>query len=228
MRAEVRGQKGRLSAALVALVLTGACASGTTSLADRFVQRGKPATVINTPNAPHAKTAAAGVVPDELSRGPIPKTSDLPTLESENAELKAAIVALQAAPSAAAHRKVADAYFRLRVYDMSYRHYEFALRIDPRDAAAYDGLARVCRDWGVPGGLGHAYQAIALAPAWPVAHNTLGTLLFAIGKTADAVSRFEQALALDATAGYARRNLCYVATLTSDAIREQQYCGETR
>jgi len=162
-----------------------------------------------------------------LSRGPIPKASDLPTLESENADLKAALAALQAAPTGVAHRRVAEAYFRLRVYDMSYRHYESALRFDQRDAAAYDGIARIWRDSGQPGsGLSPAYRAISLAPKWPAAQNTLGTLLFALGQTGEAVTRFEQVLALDAGAGYARRNLCYVATLTSDAPREQRYCGE--
>ena len=186
---------------------------------------------VNTRTASPNTQAATEMVSDEvgaaLSRGPIPKASDLPTLESENADLKAALAALQAAPTGAAHRRVAEAYFRLRVYDMSYRHYESALRFDQRDAAAYDGIARIWRDSGQPGnGLSPAYRAISLAPKWPAAQNTLGTLLFALGQTGEAVTRFEQVLALDAGAGYARRNLCYVATLTSDAPREQRYCGE--
>jgi len=212
-------------------LLASACAASTSSLADRFVQRGKPAMTVNTRTASPNTQAATEMVSDEvgaaLSRGPIPKASDLPTLESENADLKAALAALQAAPTGVAHRRVAEAYFRLRVYDMSYRHYESALRFDQRDAAAYDGIARVWRDWGQPGnGLSPAYRAISLAPKWPAAQNTLGTLLFALGQTGEAVTRFEQVLALDAGAAYARRNLCYVATLTSDAPRAQRYCGE--
>ena len=187
--------------------------------------------MINTKTASSKTQAAAEMVSDEvgaaLSRGPIPKASDLPTLESENADLKTALAAVHAAPTGAAHRHVAEAYFRLRVYDMSLRHYESALRFDQRDAAAYDGIARIWRDWGSPGsGLSPAYRAISLAPKWAAPQNTLGTLLFALGQTGEAVTSFEQALALDATAAYARRNLCYVATLTSDAAREQRYCGE--
>ena len=49
---------------------------------------------------------------------------------------------------------------------------------------------------------------MSLAPEWPVAQNTLGTLLFKLGHRADARTRFEAAVRLDSMAAYALDNLC--------------------
>ena len=57
--------------------------------------------------------------------------------------------------------------------DAAYRHFNRALALNPRDAAAYEGLARVWRDWGLPQlALGDAHRATFFAPQSASARNT--------------------------------------------------------
>src|SRR4029079_6395002 len=103
-------------------------------------------------------------------------------LEDFDPELTAARKLLASNGTANHYRRVAEAYARLRVFDAAYDHFSAALRLDAKDAAAYDGRARVWRDWGLPGrGLSDAYRAVYLAPNSPVPRNTLGTLFVRLG-----------------------------------------------
>ena len=130
------------------------------------------------------------------------------SVESHDQALAAALLALRLAPSAAAHRQVAAEYRRLKIDDTAFDHLTAATRLDPADAAAYDGLARIWRDWGFPDrGLADANRAVFHAPGSAAAHNTRGTLLAALGQDAEARRDFAAALALDPTAGYADANL---------------------
>ena len=96
--------------------------------------------------------------------------------------------------------------------DKADAHLTTAVRLDDRDAAAFDGLARIWRDWGFADlGLDDAYRAVALAPTSAPAANTLGTLLQALGRVREAGHWYERALKLDANAAYALNNLCYAA-----------------
>jgi Flp pilus assembly protein TadD len=144
------------------------------------------------------------------------------TLEASDPELAAALMKVSLVPSADHHQLAAAAYLRLGILDLAHEQLSAAAAIDPRDAAAWEGMARIWRDWGMPHlGLGDAYRALYYAPSAPVVHNTLGTLLQALRRGADARARFEQALRLDPTAAYAFNNLCYSWILdgrTSEAI----------
>jgi tetratricopeptide (TPR) repeat protein len=143
-----------------------------------------------------------------------PRRAPAATLEQSDPELAAARALLAAEPSAPHHRRVGVAYARLRVYDSAFKEFKAALRLDPRDAAAFDGLARVWRDWGFPHlGLSDAYRALFYAPASAVAHNTLGTLLLDMRQPAAARVEFERALTLDPHAAFAMNNLCYAMLL---------------
>jgi tetratricopeptide (TPR) repeat protein len=83
------------------------------------------------------------------------------------------------------------------------------LRLNPRDAGGYDGLARIWRDWGFPHlGLGDAYRAVYYAPHSAAPFNTLGTILQAMGRGLPARGAYERALRLDSEASYALYNLC--------------------
>ncbi len=105
---------------------------------------------------------------------------------------------------------MADAYARLGILDEAHEHLTAAVTLNPRDAAAWDRLARIWRDWGFPHlGLTDAHRAVYFAPLSAVVHNTLGTLLQAIGRHEDARARYEHALQLDPAAAYALNNLCY-------------------
>ena len=143
-----------------------------------------------------------------------PMRSSALTLETQDPALAKALLLLEAAPSAARHRDVADAYLRLGVSDQAHEHLSAAVKLDPHDAGSWDRMARIWRDWGLPHlGLSDAHRAVYYAAASPAAHNTLGTILHALGRRDDARTQFERALRLDPTAAYALNNLCYTWTL---------------
>jgi Flp pilus assembly protein TadD len=140
------------------------------------------------------------------------------SLETWDARLAAALRDLDASPSAEQHRRVAAEYRRLHVLDMAYTHFTRAIALDPAGPAAFDGRARIWRDWGFARlGLPDAYAAAQLAPDSPVIANTIGTLLAAAGQTGAARGWYARALQLDAHAAYALNNLCYVDFLAGRA-----------
>jgi tetratricopeptide (TPR) repeat protein len=146
----------------------------------------------------------------EASAAARPSASMAATIEATDPQLSAALTALAVSNTGEAHRRVAVEYRRVGVLDLAYKHLTSAIQLDSHDAAAYDGLARIWRDWGVPRlGLGDAYRAVALAPASASAANTLGTLLEGVGETKAARHWYERALELNPRASYALVNICY-------------------
>lgn len=136
------------------------------------------------------------------------------TIESHDPALAAALLTLRLGPSAARHRDVATEYRRLRIDDAAFDHLTAATRLEPKDAAAYDELARLWRDWGYPQmGMPDAARAVFLAPRSAETHNTRGTLLAALGLTDAARREFETALSLNPDADYAAANLRYLDRL---------------
>jgi Flp pilus assembly protein TadD len=128
-------------------------------------------------------------------------------------------------PTAESHRAVAGEYVRLRILDKAHEHLGTAVAIDPRDAAAWDGMARIWRDWGVLHlGLADAYRALYFAPTSPIVHNTLGTVFQALGRHEQARAQYEKALRLDPTAAYALNNLCYSSLLDGRALEAMRTC----
>ena len=138
------------------------------------------------------------------------------TVEASDPKLSAALLALTMSPTATGHRAAADEYLRLGIRDTAFDHLTAAIRLDPRDAAAYDAKARIWRDWGFPRlGMADAARAVFYAPHSAAAHNTWGTLLAAAGEQVEARRQFEQALALDPGATFAVANLCYLDMVAS-------------
>jgi len=163
--------------------------------------------VAAAPVAPSVPVASVPMAPS----APLPSAT-VPTVEASNAGLSEALLRLALVPTAESHRRVADAYYRAGILDKAHEHLAQAARLDPADGWAYEGMARILRDWGAPGlGLGDAHRATYYLPEAPEAHNTLGTLLFALGDVNGARLEFEQALRLAPGADYALNNLCYVA-----------------
>jgi tetratricopeptide (TPR) repeat protein len=144
------------------------------------------------------------------------------TLEMRDPGLAADLLTLASAPTAERHRVVAERYRELGILDLAYRHFNDALALNPRDAAAYEGLARVWRDWGLPGAaVGDAHRATFYASQSASARNTFGTIMQALGRYSEAKSSYELASWLDPHAAYAANNLCYLAFVTGrieDAI----------
>jgi tetratricopeptide (TPR) repeat protein len=150
---------------------------------------------------------------------------EVATLEASDAELAAASALVKTAPTAERHRELAELYRRRGVLDAAYRHFNSAIALSPRDAAAYEGLARVWRDWGLPElGLGDAHRATFYAPHSASAQNTFGTIMQALGRYSDARSAYELASWLDPDAGYALNNLCYLSFLKGRVDEAIQSC----
>ena len=113
--------------------------------------------------------------------------------------------------------ELAQAYREAGILDQAYDHYDAATRRDPREAAAWDGLARIWRDWGYPHlGLGDAHRAAWADPGSPVVHNTLGTILQLLGKHKEARREFALAVAIDPRAAYAHYNLAVACVAQHD------------
>jgi tetratricopeptide (TPR) repeat protein len=144
------------------------------------------------------------------------------TLESLDPELRDALAGLAVARTPAAHRRVAEAYRRLAILDAAYNHFAAARALDARDAAAYEGLARIWRDWGVPE---RAMRAVYYAPESASACNTFGTVLHALGQRDAARAAFERATTLEPAAAYAWTNLCYVSFQGGDTAAAVAACG---
>jgi tetratricopeptide (TPR) repeat protein len=172
---------------------------------------------------PSAASPRGGAPPQESLASFIEKTREVQarapaqpsralgtTLESLDRELGSALVDVQVRPSAAASRRVAASYARHGIFDMAHQHLMAAVKAWPRDAANYEALARLWRDVKMSHlGLADAHRAVYYAPDWPVAHNTLGTLLQALGQRGPARAAYERTIALDPSAAYAMNNLCY-------------------
>jgi len=139
------------------------------------------------------------------------------TVEAMDPQLTAALLEAVAVPGPAAYRRVAREYRRVGILDQAHEYFTRAVKLDPADADSHEGLARIWRDWGTPHlGLGDAYRAVHYAPDSPSAANTLGTLLQALGYTAEAKEWYGRALSLDPKAWYALNNLCYAAIMTRE------------
>ncbi len=203
-------------------VVTGAicvlAAMGTTGCAARAVADGayhEPAATRQAAPPPETSLEAfIARVRQLAAEARPPKNDAAQTVETWDGLLAAALADLERRPTAARHRAVALEYRRLGVLDTAHQHFTRAIELDRRDPAAYDGRARLWRDFGFAGqGLGDAYRAAYLAPGSAEAANTLGTLFEAMGDLRRARTFFARAAALDPSAAYAVTNLCHADTM---------------
>jgi tetratricopeptide (TPR) repeat protein len=154
-----------------------------------------------------------------------PTAQHPPTMEERDPELAAELRLLASAPSADAQCRIAERYRQRGILDAAYEHFSQALALDSRSADAYEGLARVWRDWGLPHlGLADAHRATYYAPQSAAAQNTYGTLLQALGKYREARAAYELATWLDPRAAYAVNNLCYLSFLEGRTDAAIQGC----
>ena len=201
------------SLCLLALLLVG-CAT--------FHEGAQPLAAV--PGVPPAETAAgAAVTPTdasslsafmrqvrESSKRARPDATNAETVERWSQELGAAISRVAVEATIENEVSLAQAYMRAGILDQAHEHFTRAVRLDARASAAWDGLARIWRDWGFPDiGLGDAHRAVWADPLSPSAQNTLGTILQNLGKGREARERFSRALALEPAAAYAHNNMCH-------------------
>jgi tetratricopeptide (TPR) repeat protein len=206
----------------IVAVLTGVVSGCAARQSSDSANRQPPERVVPAVRAPQGAAATAE---------PGPALLQTPTgaarVELSDVPLARALKALDDAPSSEAYRRVAVEYRRLQVFDRAHEFFTEAVKIDPRNAAAFDGLARTWRDWGLPRlGLSHAYMAVYLAPDWAAAQNTLGTLLYVLGNGTEARRRFERAITIDPRAAYALNNLCYLSFTEGDEPRAIAECSD--
>jgi Flp pilus assembly protein TadD len=168
----------------------------------------------------------SGKLATDVEVRPVGNEHLLPTLETRDPVLVAALLKLTAFPGALQHRRVAERYRELGILDTAFDYFARARHLDPTDATAHEALARIWRDWGFPHlGLEDARRAVHHAPSWPLARNTLGTLLAATGRNAEAREAYVSALAIDATSAYVWNNLCYLSFLEGVPARAVAECA---
>lgn len=131
------------------------------------------------------------------------------TIEGSDPRLAAALLVEATLRTADSNVRVAQEYLRLGVLDSAFASLERALVKNPHMPQAHEGLARLWRDWGMPGkGLAAAYRAVFYAPRSATARNTLGTLFDRLGRFDEAHASYQEAVALDPHAAWALNNLC--------------------
>jgi tetratricopeptide (TPR) repeat protein len=211
-------------ALLAASMSVAACASTDPTLAGRFVRQGKPPIDVGGPKLPKTRSVdrRALLNASQAARPPAPV---LTSLESTDADLRNALARLVGAPTAAHYLDVANHYLRHGVFDRADEYLNRSLAANGPDAAIYDARARLWRDWGQPGeALGDAHRAAYMAPQSAAAHNTLGTVLYRLGRVSDAKASFTRALQADPTAWYAMANLCHVNMNAGDTKTAINQC----
>jgi Flp pilus assembly protein TadD len=213
------------------LTVVSGCAARGRSISNRFVKPGEPSTSFDAPGeAPKAAPKPDG--PSDYVRRVRTLQANARTtislgnvIESHDPALASALLKLKMLPTAANHREVAQAYTTAGITDFAYRHYRKALQIEPCDSSALEGLARLWRQWGAPDlALGDAHRAVHCRPTSASTHNTLGTVLVALGQLEPARAAFETARRIDHGAAFALNNLCYVALQQGDGPAAQQAC----
>jgi len=232
---------GRLAAAIAlrvwiaafALICLGGCATAEApTLASRLVRQGTPTinlggtaprrALMDPEGAPRARPI------EEVSR----YSSSGAAVETQDPQLRQALLALSLSPSTEHYLAVAGAYRRLGILDRAYDHLQRGAELDPQSAAVHDALARVWRDWGLPQfGLSSAHRAVHAAPRSATARHTLGTVLYALGLRKEAQLAFQETVALDPRAWYAWQNLCTLAMAegrTKEAITLCRHAADTR
>ena len=189
-----------------------AAGCGASRPANRFINYGEGGGTVELMEAPSAaiRTLSRAEQQEAVERARRERGAEpgVPTVETLDPELQEAIATLETRPSVPAHLRVGYAYLRVGVLDLAMDHFDRALEIDSKSAAAYDARARVWRDWGVPSlALSDAARAVYFAPRSAAVHNTRGTILTLLGRCDPARAAYGRALELDPGAGYARENL---------------------
>jgi Flp pilus assembly protein TadD len=197
------------------LALTAALAAGCASRpasGNRFVHKGSAGFYdVGGPTpavSPIDEEAVDRARREAIAKRAAEKTAPLPSIEGSDPVLRAALAALAANPTPAAHIRVAEAYRRVGVEDLALDHYGDALLLNPRDIAALDGRARLWRDNDLFGwALADAHRARYYAPDSAEVHNTLGTILERRGLCQGALAEYRQALRLNPDAAWAQQNV---------------------
>lgn len=215
---------------LAASTSVAGCAARQSHFSNRFVTPGTPSVKIPAAEAPPVENSIRDFVRKvrELQVKAHPKSSSLlPTLESTDPVLSKALLLLAMTDTADLHVTVADAYRKAGVTDYAFRHYQRAATLDPCSASAYDGMARLWRDWGRPDiAIGDSYRALYCNPQSSDLYNTLGTIMTALGQGANATDAYRRAIALNPHSASALSNLGYLELQRGHVDEAVRLCAE--
>ena len=216
----------RGSVVVLALLLGGCATSVHPQLGSLLVRQGEPSMSFDDPASATKQPADSNRPAAQLPKPSIvQRTSSPATIEKSDGRLKQALDALQLHKTVPNYLEVAAQYRRLRIMDEAFENVEAALALDKRSASAYELRAQTWRDSGFASlGLGDAHRAVFLAPRSASAHNTLGTMLQAVGHHQAARSEYLDVVNLDASAGYAWSNLCFLSLREGDHERAIEEC----
>ena len=215
------------------LVLSVAAAAGCaasskgTTVTDRLIKQGTPSISYGDPveTENSLKAAIARIRALSLNTSPRAKNVSGASIETNYPELAAALRALKAQPGAATHFDVANLYLELGVRDEAFEHFQTVLTFDRSSGAAYEGLARIWRDWERPDiALADAYRAVHYDPQSAAARNTLGTIFQALGRPDDARTAYVDAVWLNPGAAYALNNLCFLSLQRGSGREAKEEC----
>lgn len=212
------------------VALAAGCAARTTTSASAPPTPKAPAAVA-APESDSGSEALSEAIRKirHLSATARPKSAreSVTSLESNDSAFAADLAALEAAPTAERYRRVAEYYRERGVLDAAFRHFNRALALNPRDARAFEGLARVWRDWRLPElALGDAHRAVYFGPGQASARNTLGTVMQALGRHEQARDAYQWASLLDPQAAYAVNNLCYLSFVSGEIRDAIDSCSQ--
>ena len=169
-----------------------------------YVDVGGPVATVTNADA----DAVARAVREAQARRAAEPRASLPVVEGRDLALRDALAQLVKTPSATAHLRVGQAYYRLGIRDLAFDHYSDALAYDRHNESAFDGRARVWRDWGfIALALADAHRARYFHPASATARNTLGTILERQGLCREALAEYREALRLKPDAAWAQQNV---------------------
>ena len=94
------------------------------------------------------------------------------------------------------------------MFDAAFDHFSDAIRLEPKNVTAWEGRARVWRQWGMTTlALSDVHRARYFGPDRPDVLNTLGTILESAGQCSGAREAYAGALKLDPNADWARDNM---------------------
>ena len=136
-----------------------------------------PALPLVTPQLSDPTTESSLI---HASRGPRPKSllSNAEILEEGNPAISFLLRKVQAEPAnAEASFELGRAYHEFRLYDEALRHYQNALRLEPRNPVYLEQTGRLWRDWGsLRVAVDLVNSALNLDPGFVEAWNTLGSI----------------------------------------------------
>ena len=209
---------------LLSLIVFGstACVRNVRTANDNFyvINRKVGVTKASTPSgptfplvSPQLPDATAQTLPGQASTAPRPKSSlsNAEILEEEDSRISFLLRKTQAEPTnAAASFELGRAYHEFRLYDEALRHYQNALRLEPRNPVYLEQTGRLWRDWGsLRVGVELVNSALNFDPGFVEGWNTLGTILDRQGDAERAQNAYLHALSLNPNLDYVNNNLCF-------------------